>query len=121
MKRTLISLGFLLFWPSVSFSQNPAAAPTVSLTSDDVYHLSIAFAAGRPPEACIDRLKADSLLAVSATEPFLLENHLSFLTDQLCTTYVVLSSSQYKSMIHGNQARLTAVGLQDIEKLAVKK
>ncbi len=78
-------------------------------------------ASEKPPSACIELIVADAKTAVTAPAPHLLENHLSFLQDQLCTTYLILSSDQFKAAIKANGARALGLTREDIEQIAVRK
>lgn len=113
---------FLLFVATKGGAQtNPPAASGVTLTNDDVYELSLAMAAGRPPSACVEAITNDAKTAVAQSDHLLLENHLSFLQDQLCTTYLILSSDQFKVAIKGNRSQALGLAKEDLEKIAVKK
>jgi hypothetical protein len=115
------TVALLLLAVRLSAQEAAPADSAVKLTNDEVYELSLAMAAGRPPSSCIELVARDARTAVSQSDPMLLENHLSFLQDQLCTTYLILSSDQFKIAIKGNRARALGLTREDIEKIAVKK
>jgi len=137
MTRSLIVAFFLsLAAVSLSAQGSAPASPGTKLTSDEVYELSLAMASGKPPSFCVALITADAKVAASQVESAttadakaaalkagasFLENHLSFLQDQLCTTYLILSSDQFKAAIRGSRSQALGLTEQDIEKAAVKK
>jgi hypothetical protein len=110
----------LIVFLAVRLTAQSSNSP-VNLSSAQIYELSAAMASGAPPPACISRITADARLAAQNNDKLLLENHLSFLTDQLCTTYLVLASDQFKAAIRGNRVLALGLAKEDIEKIAVKK
>ena len=118
----LLSFFYLLGCSLPLFGQTvPSTANPNTLSNDDVYLLSTAMATGKPPSSCIAAIHNDAQVAATTNDKLLLQNHLSFLTDKLCTTYLLLSSDQFKKAIRG--ARIEANGLtkDSLEKVAVKK
>lgn len=124
-RRALIAILSMLVAVRLQSQDTETANAQVNLTSDDVYELSLAMASSKPPSSCIELITKDAKSAASESDSKkaknLLERHLSFLTDQLCTTYLVLSSDQFKAAIKGNRAQVLGLATEDIEKLAVKK
>jgi hypothetical protein len=115
-------MAFTLF--SVLGVSAQTSAPANSgggLTNSQVYQLSIAMASGKPPTACVQSIVSDAKTAASQSNPNLLKNHLSFLQDQLCTTYLILSSDQFKAAVKGNRTLALGLSEDEIEKIAVKK
>jgi hypothetical protein len=120
--RSLAGVALLIFCVAPLMAQQVAPSDTgVKLTNQDVFELSLAMASEKPPSACIELIVADAKTAVTAPAPHLLENHLSFLQDQLCTTYLILSSDQFKAAIKANGARALGLTREDIEQIAVRK
>jgi len=117
----LVAFLALLISGGLSAQVAAPANSAVKLTNDEVYELSLAMASGKPPSACVELITSDAKKAASQSDQYLLENHLSFLQDQLCTTYLILSSDQFKAAIKGSRAQALGLAKEDMEKIAVKK
>jgi hypothetical protein len=121
--RLLFVLGSILSACASAQSNPVAAAPaksSINATKSDVVILSIASADKMPPPVCLKRLlEATKQSTQSNLAP--LKDFLSFNTDQLCPTYLMLSSSQFIAANSYSRGQLLPFAKSVIENEALKK
>ncbi len=94
---------------------------TMKLTDAQVSALALSVGSGSPPPACVDALKQAAATARTTNSASTLQSLISFDRGQICPTWLLLSSDQYRAAVQEAQAQAKNALPSQVEQLALKQ